>query len=279
MQEKGRKAFNSLKFILSPAALLFCFITPAFPMDITLEWNANTESDLSGYRVYYKTGSSGPLYNGTGALEGNSPIEIGIITEFTLHGLLDGEVYFFAVTAYDVEGLESNYSDEVDALSIPLYQGSNLISFYRQPKDSAISTVLSPISDKYISVWTYMDNSWKIYDPSSPGFSDLNTVEAGRGYWIDMNEPATLLTYGSTASNSINLVNGANLVGYNASRSQAIADALVSIDGKYVTVWAFINGNWRVYDPDNAGFSDLTTMDPGCGYWIDATEACTWTLP
>ena len=36
---------------------------------------------------------------------------------------------------------------------------------------------------------------------------------------------------------------------------------------------------FRVYDPDNPGFSDLPTMEPGYGYWINTTEACMWTLP
>ena len=278
MKKTGRKAFNGLTFILLSAVLFFCFITSAYPMDITLRWNANTESDLAGYKIYYKMGFPDSPYNGTGALEGASPIEVGKETEVTLHGLLDDEVYYFAVTAYDVESLESNYSNEVDALSITLHQGSNLISLYRQPDDTDVSSVLGPISGKYASIWTFIDNNWRVFDPSSPGFSDLTAMEAGRGYWIEMNEPAVLLTYGSAASNSINLVNGSNLVGYNSARSQAIAVALDSIDGKYVSVWTFIEGNWRVYDPANSGFSDLTAMEPGCGYWIDSTETCTWSV-
>jgi hypothetical protein len=63
------------------------------------------------------------------------------------------------------------------------------------------------------------------------------------------------------------------------STSQAVDVALASIEGKYISVWAYMDGGWKVYDPENPGFSDLTTMEPGYGYWINASEACTWTLP
>jgi hypothetical protein len=79
---------------------------------VTLEWDANTAPDLAGYRVYYKTGSSGEPYNGTGATEGDSPVDIGNVTTYMLHGLAEDVTYFFVVTAYDTEGIESDYSNE-----------------------------------------------------------------------------------------------------------------------------------------------------------------------
>ena len=263
----------------SVIALLFCFVTPCHAMDITLAWDANTEPNLAGYMIYYDTDGSGEPYDGIGAMEGDSPIDVGNVTEFTLHDLSDGEVHFFAVTAYNDEGLESGYSNEVDALSIILFQGSNLISLYRQPEETEIASVLSSISGKYSSVWTFIDNIWKAYDPANPDFSDLTTMEAGRGYWVDMNESATMIVTGLLPSNSTDLVNGSNLVGYNSASSWDTPDAVASIEGQCVSVWAFIEGSWRVYDPPNPDFSDLTTMEPGYGYWVDVSEACVWNVP
>ena len=57
-------------------------------------------------------GISGPPYDGTGAAEGNSPIDVGWIDEFTLRALSDDEEYYFVVTAYR-DGVESGYSNEV----------------------------------------------------------------------------------------------------------------------------------------------------------------------
>ena len=84
--------FCTFIFLIS-ALTLFC--PPSiYAADVTLAQNGNTESDLAGYYIYYKTGSSGAPYNGTGAAEGNSPIqvplaEIGnpVYPEYILHGL------------------------------------------------------------------------------------------------------------------------------------------------------------------------------------------------
>jgi len=101
-------------------ALPLCFVTLGYAKDVTLEWDANTEPDLAGYEVYYKTGSSGEPYNGTGADQGPSPrtLSVGSLGDpnnpaYTLTGLDDNETYYFVVTAYDDEGFESDYSSEV----------------------------------------------------------------------------------------------------------------------------------------------------------------------
>lgn len=57
---------------------------------VTLEWSANPWYQLGGYRLYYDTDSGAP-YEGTGADEGDSPIDIeiepGEATVFTISGL------------------------------------------------------------------------------------------------------------------------------------------------------------------------------------------------
>ena len=113
MREVQKNIFRTCRFILPSIPLLFCFVTPCYAADVTVQWDANAEPDLSGYKVYYKTGSSGEPYNGIGATEGASPVDVGNVTEFTLHGLTDGITYFFAITAYDTEGLISDYSNVV----------------------------------------------------------------------------------------------------------------------------------------------------------------------
>lgn len=49
---------------------------------VTLNWTANPESDLAGYKVYYGQNEGGP-YDGTGAVEGDSPIDVGDVTTAT----------------------------------------------------------------------------------------------------------------------------------------------------------------------------------------------------
>lgn len=102
------------------AILLMCLgiifaVNPANAMEVTLMWDANTESNLAGYKIYYDTDGSGDPYDGTGAIEGDSPINVSNVTEFTLRGLTNDVTYVFAVTAYNTDEppLESGYSNEV----------------------------------------------------------------------------------------------------------------------------------------------------------------------
>jgi len=72
-------------------------------VQITLEWNPNTEPDLAGYRIYY--GLNSGSYN--------SIIDVGNLTAFTIIGLEPGQTYYIAATAYNETGMESDYSEEV----------------------------------------------------------------------------------------------------------------------------------------------------------------------
>ncbi len=72
----------------------------------------------SGYKVYYDTDPN-PPYNGTGADQGNSPIDVGSSMNITLTGLSSTSAYYFAVKAYNNTG-ESVYSSEVSVLPADL---------------------------------------------------------------------------------------------------------------------------------------------------------------
>lgn len=77
------------------------------PNSATLTWDANSELDLAGYRVYYGT-TPGVYIQAKG--EG---INVGNTTTYQVIDLQVGTQYYFAVTAYDTLGNESDYSDEV----------------------------------------------------------------------------------------------------------------------------------------------------------------------
>lgn len=78
-----------------------------------LVWRANTEPDLAGYRIYYRTAGNEGVYlqpRGSGIDVGKT--ETSSAPSYVLDGLADGETYYFAVTAYNDMGLESGYSLE-----------------------------------------------------------------------------------------------------------------------------------------------------------------------
>ncbi len=182
------------------------------------------------------------------------------------------------------DGVEDpNFNGAVDpgetSSNLSLNVGWNLISLPKQPTNTDIDSVLSSIVDKYKSVWAYINGLWKSFDPEQPYFSDLTDMQAGIGYWIKMKEARELTVSGTDPSANINLSDGWNLVGFNGSEVAEVETVLASIAGKYISVWAYINGQWKSYDPNQPFFSDLNNVTPGVGYWIKTSEAGTWSLP
>ena len=127
MNQKINRFFNYLYlrssiFITSIVCLLVLITSSplSYSAEVTLAWDANSESDLASYKIYYKTGSFGEPYDGTGIDQGDSGINIPLDNlatpddpSFLLTGLQDNEFYYFVVTAVNIAGLESGYSIEI----------------------------------------------------------------------------------------------------------------------------------------------------------------------
>jgi hypothetical protein len=101
----------SMRFL---ACLLVLVGLPAsvWAMSVSLAWDPSPSDNISGYKLYYKPEYSGPPYDGRGAHEGDSPIDIGDVTSYTISGLDGNQTYYFVVTAYNAEA-ESGPSNEV----------------------------------------------------------------------------------------------------------------------------------------------------------------------
>ena len=98
------------KLFLAVVAFFFmCGMTQA--MDISIAWDANTESNLAGYKVHYDTDQSGPPYA--------NEIDVGNVITFDMPTLADDVTCWIVVTAYNDMGLESGYSNEVVASLAP----------------------------------------------------------------------------------------------------------------------------------------------------------------
>ncbi len=97
-----KSGFPALLRSLLCLALLLGHDKVAFSETAQLSWDANTESDLTGYKVY--VGTVPGIYDQTFDA-GNIPSYV--VTELGLG------TYYFSVTAYDNGGLESGFSNEV----------------------------------------------------------------------------------------------------------------------------------------------------------------------
>ncbi len=96
--------------------MFLIFASTSYAAEATLQWDANTEIDLGGYKVYYDVDSGAPYANSIvvpvqDLPDSNNP-------EFVVPDLDDTLTYYFVVTAYDTEApsLESDYSNEVSLL-------------------------------------------------------------------------------------------------------------------------------------------------------------------
>ncbi len=99
---------TSRRFHLTAIALLvltwqLVAVTAAGAASATATWNANTESDIAGYRLSYGTQSGSYT----------TVVDVGKVTSYVVTNLTPGTTYYFAVQAYDTSGLVSGYSTEV----------------------------------------------------------------------------------------------------------------------------------------------------------------------
>lgn len=88
-------------------------ITESAYKSVSLEWDANSETNLAGYKIHF--GLESRNYSKT--------YDVKNVTSYTVTGLSPGIVYYFAATAYDTDNNESEYSNEVtwqsDVCKIP----------------------------------------------------------------------------------------------------------------------------------------------------------------
>ncbi|MGO9409317.1 MAG: hypothetical protein ACLQCB_01050 [Spirochaetia bacterium] len=89
---------------------------------VTLSWRPVSELDVKGYMLYY--GTSPHNYLGTGAAQGDSPVDAGAKTSIEIDGLTNGNLYYFSVVAYDDSEppQKSDFSPEVSARPSRIYK-------------------------------------------------------------------------------------------------------------------------------------------------------------
>jgi len=83
----------------------------------TLTWNADTESNLAGYKIYYgtspRTGSDPKVCGLCGYAAAAS---VGKVTTYRITNLIKGATYYFSVSAVNTAQKESSFSAEVSKL-------------------------------------------------------------------------------------------------------------------------------------------------------------------
>src|SRR3989344_7120998 len=106
-----------LTILLTLSALFIFYPNLALAGSATVSWSANTESDLSGYKIYYGTSPRTGTDPKTCGLCGYSnSVNTGNVTAYTFSNLTDGSTYYFSITAYDTSNNESAFSSQVSKI-------------------------------------------------------------------------------------------------------------------------------------------------------------------
>jgi hypothetical protein len=97
----------SLTFIGDKARMFRLSVSNAPPQSATLAWDPSPGTNvIANYNVYYGVASA--TYTNVAAASTNTTVSIS--------NLVAGTTYYFAATAVDTSGLESDYSTELSAL-------------------------------------------------------------------------------------------------------------------------------------------------------------------
>ncbi len=83
--------------------LVFATICDAAPHNVDLAWDASSDPDVVKYKVYW----------GVASTKYDSSTDLGNVNKTTVSNLPGGHTYYFVVTAINVDGVESQPSNEV----------------------------------------------------------------------------------------------------------------------------------------------------------------------
>jgi hypothetical protein len=107
--ERSHSFLKSVAHGMLSLLSLMVFAANTLAAEVLLTWEANSESDLAGYRIHYGTSSG----------EYTHIVDVGNVTDCTIGALKEGLTYYFAATAYDSAGKESDYSSEISLYAEP----------------------------------------------------------------------------------------------------------------------------------------------------------------
>lgn len=110
--KQKNRCFLAAGLSLFIVALLFLLLaTPSNAYDVVIAWDANSEPDLAGYVLYVDDGTTQMPYEYVDdyPLENIDPEN----PRAKIADLQNDTAYYFVVTAYDTDGNESDYSNEI----------------------------------------------------------------------------------------------------------------------------------------------------------------------
>jgi fibronectin type 3 domain-containing protein len=245
--------------------LLLC-TSNVYSAQATLSWNPNSERDLAGYKVYY--GNSSRTYH--------TNIDVHKVTTYTITDLSEGEIYYFAATAYDKRKNESGYSNEVSydvpitslpgdttpptVTSVSANSSEQVVVVFSEPVEEASAT----------NVRNYgINNRIKVYGASLG--SDQKTVTLTTSSHIEGTYTLTVDDIEDLAS-SPNVIAVDTSVSYNYVNQLQVTNLNVASGKAYQIVVDGLQNGALVYIDRTYAYSTIPTSLQGATYIKTAND-------
>jgi len=166
--------------------------------------------------------------------------------------------------------------------TIELVAGWNFVGLPLNPIPSDTDQVLGDTINNVETVWGYnaSTTTWHYYTTIEGAIQgDLLQMSPGKGYWIELANPESLLVKGVEPAYPfiIALDVGWNLISIPKTPNPSITeDVLSEIIDNVETVWTYdaATGIWDYYTTmEGAIQGNLTNMTEGKAYWVEMAEA------
>ena len=207
---------------------------------------------------------------------------------YTVTNLTNGTTYTYKVYANDTSdnlGVSETRSVTINitegaSFDLELGAGWNLISIPLAIDNTSINAVF-PNANDGDELYTYVNNTWK---PATfyAGYGwdgDFETVEPDKGYWYSATTAYTATIKGTEAgTRTVSIAEGWNLIGYTRLSAANLDDLLTNVTDKD-ELYDYDGNDWQIatYYSDLPGwYGDMSTMEPGKGYWYNASTSFIW---
>jgi hypothetical protein len=218
-------AMNFRTWISTFAICLFSVSMPA--ASVTLSWDPSPDPSVVSYNVYYGV-VSGAYTNVASA---------GAATILTISNLFDGVTYYFAATALDNFGLESDFSNEV-SYRVPsrctMVLANLTQAFDGSPKQPTVTTIPAGISVRL-------------------AFEGQTNSPVNVGTYTVVATPTDPAYYGSTTNTFVITAANANLNFSNLNQTYDGGSRSVTVTTTPAGLATSVTYNAQAFAPTNAG--------------------------
>jgi chitodextrinase len=137
---------------------------------VTLAWSPSISANVAAYKIYY--GLASGVYNDSISAAGS--------TNATITGLAEGTTYYFAATAMDALGVESQFSNET-TYSVPM-NSTPPLNPPDPPNGDTVPTILTPPQTQTVEDGCVVNFAARVTGIPSPSYQWFFNGNAIAGY-------------------------------------------------------------------------------------------------